>query len=178
MCCKLDPSLLPPLYVAATYDSHWECESFAQEHTADPYVHGGMCFLQSDKSLYVPTCGYYYVYSQILYKVRTSDTAQSVFHQLKFERNCSSADVEHESALMTYSSVAPSANTTTVTTHTGGVVKLCQGGRVWVEIPSGEGRSACCPTGGLDALGSSFFGGILVAKDNCDWPPRETLAME
>ena len=172
-------------HAAAAYDSQWVCDSYIpsrQHSTTDSYVDGGMRFLQHDKSLYVPVCGYYFIYSQIHFKVRESNKTQTVLHQLKFQRNCTDSQGQvdnQESVLMARGTVASNpTNKTTTTTYTGDVVKLCEGGRIWVHIPAGEGRAACCPSGDPQALGGSYFGAILIKDANCNWPPRETMAME
>ena len=171
------------LYAVAEYNTQWQCSEYEDINNnprhhpkVHAYVDGGMWFEQSDKSLYIPTCGYYYIYSQILFKVSKAYPV-SVYHQLIINRNCSLQQPDDHVYTVTGRASIPASprNHTLATTYTGDIVKLCGGGRVWVKIPAGADRVPCCPHG--DLAGGSFFGAVLISETNCHWPPRETMEM-
>ena len=163
-------------YLPPGYQQNWQCSEYVSKHT-HAFVDGGMWFNQTDKSLYVPTCGYYYVYSQITFKCLPSLTAsKSVYHNFKFERNCSDWPDVINPVVQGTSTIGPFRDSTQAgraTTHTGDIVKLCQGGRMWVEIPDGNNGVPCPPYGDDE---STFIGAVLIAKTTCHWPPL--MAME
>ena len=57
--------------------------------------------------------------------------------------------------------------TVATSTTAGEVVKLCAGGRIYIEIPESV---PCCADGRAEQV--TFFGAVLVAETNCDWPPE------
>ena len=123
-----------------------------------------MIFNQTDKSLRVPVCGYYYIFSQIYYRINeSSQGSSSVFHLLRFESNCSSTQSNPRSVIGKNSVFGEVEHTTT--TSVSDVIHLCAGGKVWVEIPR---RSTCCPVG--DDAGT-FIAAYMVAQTSCHWPP-------
>lgn len=133
-----------------------------------------MTFNQTDKTLRVPTCGYYHVFSQIYFQINEkSDTKhnnRSVYHLLKFERNCSSWPEFNPITVLGKTAVA----TDDTTTYTSDIIRLCAGGKIWVEIPDFRtNKVPCCPIG--DPLGT-FIGAYLVAPTTCHWPP--SISME
>lgn len=168
-------------YLPAGYQQRWQCSEYVDMNMrrkhAHAFVDGGMWFNQTDKSLYVPTCGYYYVYSQITFKCSSPLTAsKSVFHNLKFERNCHDWVDAIPPVVQGTSTIGPFTDSTQAgrtTTHTGDIVKLCQGGRMWVEIPDGENGVPCPPWGDDE---STFIGAVLIANTTCHWPPQMTLS--
>ena len=123
---------------------------------------GGMIFNHTDKRLYVPKCGYYYISSQVYFQVSQTER-KYVEHQMRVERNCPKADFNdfHIDGL---SSISESSRATS--TYTGQIVKLCAGGRIYIQIPD---SIPCCADGRLEHL--TFFGAFLVAETSCSWPP-------
>lgn len=155
------------------YQQRWKCKEFRESSRHGPaFVDGGMIYNQTDKSLYVPTCGYYHIFSQILFNIEASDDAvdhTTVFHLIKFRRNCGDWPDSSDVSVLGKASVHENDMTTT---YTGDVIKLCAGGRVWVEIPSGLNGVRCCPTGDEHA---TFLGAVLIAKTTCHWPPSTMM---
>lgn len=162
------------------YQQKWLCSEYENQNlrsrSAHAFVDGGMWFNQTDKSLYVPECGYYYISSQILFSVPPPLTkSKTVFHLLKFERNCSSWQPSTAISVIGHSSLGPYDDifqSGVTTTFTSDVVKLCRGGRVWVEIPDGPNGAPCCPRG--DEHGT-FISAVLIRHTTCHWPPRMTM---
>lgn len=162
------------------YHQRWRCSDIDYSQSHNPAAHnthafvdGGMCFNQTEKKIIVPKCGYYQVFSQILFEFKqnspSDDSHTVVYHLLKFNRNCPSWE-ETPLAVMGRASVHP-GNTTT--THTSDVIKLCKGGKIWVEIP--ENPLDCFPKGDDHA---TFMGAVLVAETTCHWPPDTTMSNE
>ncbi len=155
------------------YQQRWQCCEYAitPSHGQNPhaFVDGGMVFNQTDKSLIVPTCGYYHVFSQIYYQINgasmLNESYRSVYHLLKFKRNCPSWPEYNPITVMGKSAVARDDTTT----YTSDIIHLCAGGKIWVEIPDFNDRVPCCPMG--DEQGT-FIGAYMVAETSCHWPPR------
>ena len=130
---------------------------------------GGMVFNQTDRRLYVPKCGYYYVSSQVFFQVAEIQT-RSVRHNIKIDRNCPLGP-QRVFSLQAQSSVGPGQrmnngviNRSASSTYIGEIVKICAGGKIWVEIPQQD--APCCPYGL-----NTYLGAYLVAETNCRWPP-------
>lgn len=96
---------------------------------------------------------------------------RSVYHLLKFSRNCPSWGSPDQADVVVIGKSAVSHDDTT--TYTSDVVRLCTGGRVWVEIPDLPGGPPCCPIG--DEQGT-FISAFLVAETSCHWPPDITMS--
>lgn len=127
-----------------------------------------MFFNQKDQKLYVPTCGYYYVSSNIFFQsdssVSTSDV-KYVRHQLYIDRNCSYADDIH--IIRSYSSFTASPQLVGRTsTYTGDVVKMCAGGSIFVYIPEDQ-YNPCCPYGRSQ---TTYMSAFLVSETGCEAP--------
>lgn len=156
------------------YQQRWQCCEYytAHNHNAHAFVDGGMIFNQTDKSLRVPTCGYYHVFSQIYYHIddNSFQAPKSVFHLLKFERNCSMWPQYNPISVIGTSVVTQ--NRVSVTTYTSDIVRLCAGGKIWVEIPDGAHGVPCCPMGDEEG---TFIGAYLVSETACHWPPAIEL---
>ena len=171
---------IPLAEILVGYQQKWLCSEYENQNlrsrSAHAFVDGGMWFNQTDKSLYVPECGYYQVSSQILFSVPPPLTkSKTVFHLLKFERNCSSWQPSTAISVIGHSSLGPYDDifqSGVTTTFTSDVVKLCRGGRVWVEIPDGPNGAPCCPRG--DEHGT-FISAVLIRHTTCHWPPRMTM---
>ena len=166
-------------YLPPGYQQRWQCSEYQnnnmRQKRVHAYVDGGMWFNQTDKSLYVPTCGYYYVYSQITFKCRPLSASKTVYHSFKFNRNCPDWLDPLPLAIQGMSTIGPFTDGTqagSTTTYTGDIVKMCQGGRMWVEIPDGPNGVPCPPHGDEQ---STFMGAILIANTTCHWPPEMTL---
>lgn len=171
--CDLTPTTFAARLVKG-YQQRWQCCEYAitPSHNAHAFVDGGMIFNQTDKSLRVPTCGYYHVFSQIYYRIdpdTVSENSRSVYHLLRFERNCSSWPDFTPVTVMGKTSVTRDDTTT----YTSDIIRLCAGGKIWVEIPDLPNGVPCCPMG--DEQGT-FIGAYLVAETTCHWPPN--IAME
>ena len=144
------------------------------------FVSGGMWFQQKEKSLYVPKCGWYYVSSQIVFQSKSPQSV-SYHHTLKVDRNCDSAE-NLNMYLSGYTSAGPATTSDGYMSHqrtstfVGDIVKICRGGRIYVDIPV-EGN-ACCPRG-YESMTS--LTAHLVRESDCQWPvpsykePRETF---
>ena len=138
------------------------------------FVDGGMCFNQTDKTLRVPTCGYYMVTSQVLFNIHSLAEPRTISHLMRFRRNCSgSYSTDAQSIVVTgKSSMGPftleNHHAGVATTYTSDIIKLCSGGSIWIEIPDGDNGAPCCPTG--DAHGT-FITAVLVSESSCHWPP-------
>ena len=138
---------------------------------SDAFVDGGMYFNQKQKRLYVPTCGYYYVTSQVffqsdVYPSKGASNSKYVRHQLRIERNCSSlTELQNRVILRSYSSFPrDSGSVTRTTTNIGDVVKLCAGGYVYVEIPE-DRYNPCCPYGRSQ---STYLSAFMVSETSCE----------
>lgn len=132
-----------------------------------------MYFNQKNKRLYAPTCGYYYVSSQVFFQSDVypsqQDAASSskyVRHQLRIERNCSSlTDRQNRVILRSYSSFPRDPGSVTrTTTNIGDVVKLCAGGNIYVEIPE-DRYNPCCPYGRSQ---STYLSAFMVSETSCE----------
>ena len=146
------------------------------------FVDGGVWFNQTDKSIYVPKCGYYLIYSQVLFVVdaEAMPEAITVFHNLKIKHNCTWESDSGPIQLQAKASVAafdqndPDGGVTT--TYTSDVVHMCGGGNVWIEIPDGANGVPCCPKGDET---NTFLGLVLIADTPCSsWPPEITMTHE
>lgn len=151
------------------YQQRWQCceRSSGAGHNPHAFVDGGMVFNQTDKSLRVPVCGYYHIFSQIYYNIRDESVQNfaSVYHLLKFESNCSS----WSPSISVIGRNTVSRNRAQTTTYTSDIVHLCAGGKVWVEIPDGTNRVPCCPVGDEEG---TFIAAYMVAQTSCHWPPK------
>ena len=134
------------------------------------YVDGGMYFTQNDKRLYVPTCGYYYISSQVYYQSNSLSPSKSyVRHHLRVDRNCGDRVSDNLLSLRSYSSllvseVAPDSGLGRTSTHIADVVKMCKGGSIHVRIPY---DSPCCPIGRFT---TTYFSAFMVAETTCEFP--------
>lgn len=165
------------LAVAATvqepigYLQRWRCSEFEEDRHSNvhAFVDGGMIYNQTDKSLYVQTCGYYSVTSQIMFHLtdKSRGNITTVSHFLKFQRNCQKGEISDYTAIAR-SSIHYNGE---AITRTGDVIKLCAGGRIWVEILQGPDTFdvPCCPVG---EYSGTFLSAVLVAETSCDWPPN------
>ena len=176
ICSAIDHSHAPlphPGSVVPGYQQFWKCDAYGggKRHA---FVDGGAWFNQYDKAIHLPTCGYYYVYSQVLFAVSEPNTT-TVFHNLNIEQNCSNDAVTYmmqgKAAIGPHDPHNPRARNQ-ATTFVSGVVKICKGGKVWITIP--DTSNPCCPYG---KSASTFMGAVLVSKSSCEWPPEETLSM-
>lgn len=150
------------------YRTSWSCN----QDRNGAFVDGGMVFNQTDRKLYVPKCGYYYVSSQVFYRVAQTQT-QSVQHNIKVDRNCPLLGEDSHShvanrrqfSLHTVASIGAGngRDRQASSTYIGEIVKICTGGKIWVEIPQQD--TPCCPYGL-----NTYLGAYLVAETNCHWP--------
>lgn len=163
-------------YIAARhvkgYQQRWQCCEYTltPSHNAHAFVDGGMIFNQTDKSLRVPVCGYYQISTQIYYQIdgtTITNASRSVYHLLKFERNCPSWPDTNPVTVIGKSSVSHDDTTTS----TSDVMRLCAGGKVWVEIPDYDNLT-CCPIG--DEQGT-FISAYLISETSCHWPPEISM---
>ena len=116
-----------------------------------------MRFIYNDQKLYVPVCGVYEIYSQILFQSDAPpNTIANVLHKVEINRNCDSQDNTAE--FRSYAGVASKVTTTNLAT-----VKMCAGGSVSVVIPAED--NACCAHGGKK---STYFSARLISEVSCD----------
>ena len=181
-CCLLAPCPSSCILCTASnlpgYQQRWRCCDFDPRlhnpgRSTHAFVDGGMSFNQTEKKLSVPKCGYYHVFSQILFEydheeVSNNNLHTTIYHLLKFDRNCPS----WEESPITVMGRASIRNGDTATTHTSDVIKLCKGGKIWIEIPETQDDS-CYPKGDDHA---TFIGAVLVAETTCHWPPATKMA--
>ena len=169
--------------VVPGYQQRWTCSDLYNQHhpgQQQAFVDGGVVFNQTDKSIYVPTCGYYHVYSQVLFRMSANPLTSSVTiqHILKIRTNCSSPSDLTPIQLQAQASIASNQGENIDggigTTYTSDIVFLCNGGRVWVEIPDGPNGVPCCPQG--EDTGT-FMGLVLISRVPCShWPPSITMS--
>ncbi len=128
-----------------------------------------MSFRHKRNRIYVPTCGYYHISSQILFEFNapSKKSHAQVSHLLKFMRNCHWTE-DNAQLVMGVSSIHPGNTTTTFASD---VVKLCEGGSVWVEIHETHDVDLY-PLGDNHA---TFITAVLVAETSCHWPPKTMM---
>ncbi len=157
------------------YQQQWICSDMDPMHPHHPihaFVDGGMSFLHENNKLHVPTCGYYHISSQILFEFdpKSRNGHTSVSHLLKFMRNCHWRE-DNAQLVKGVSSIHPGNVTTTFASD---VVKLCEGGTVWVEIPETVDDDLY-PRGDDHA---TFITAVLIAETSCHWPLTTMTMME
>lgn len=125
-----------------------------------------MYFNQKDQKLYVPTCGYYYVTSQVFFQSNYGTPVNDdIRHQLNIQRNCSAtgSTINDRVTLRSYSAFsATSDNVARSTNHIGDVVKLCEGGTITVYIPNDQ---PCCPIGRYQ---TTYLSAFLISETSCE----------
>ena len=170
--CSFFSHFLPANPEPYGYQQRWKCcsTSNSAHNSATAFVDGGMIFNQTDKTLRVPTCGYYHITSQIYYHFEDDlpEHHRSVSHLLNYERNCSTWHEYNPVIIKAYSSVTQGDTTT----QTSDVIHLCTGGKIWVEIPDLDSKVPCCPMGDDQA---TFLAAYLIAETSCVWPPDITV---
>ena len=161
--------------VVPGYQQRWQCNDvYVNSHhqvQEQAFVDGGVWFNQTDKSIYVPQCGYYMIYSQVLFVMNGHSLSEdaTVFHNLKIRHNCAWESDAGPIQFQAKASVVTNELGGVTTTYTANVVHLCPGGNVWIEIPDGPNGVPCCPRG--DDSGT-FLGLVLLADTPCEsWPP-------
>ena len=140
----------------------WDCESSG---VGSAFVAGGMWFSHEENSLNVPVCGWYYVTSQITFR-GNREQAQQFAHTLNVERNCNSTSRLTATYTRTsYTTIPPLDDGTRGKSSTilSDVVKICEGGKIFVSIPS----YSCCP---LASESSTSIAAYLVSESDCYWP--------
>ena len=156
------------------WDTQWVCAN-----DSDAFVDGGMIFDQTDKKLYVPTCGYYSITSQLYFFVELESStntnasdATTVYHvqqEMIIDRNCHFED--DRVLLRSYSSlvVNTTSNLGKTSTQIGDVVKICSGGSIYMHIPHNQ-YNPCCPYGRFQ---TTYLSAVLVSETDCK-PPRSS----
>lgn len=139
------------------YQSHWMCTE-----RRGAFVDGGMYFNQTDKKLYVPKCGYYYISSQMYFDYIPEEQHQFVLHQLIVERNCGGE--EDTLQLESISSLGATNKISKTSTFLGDIVKICEGGKISMNVPVKEDTSPCCP-GGVETI--TYFSAYLMKEMGC-----------
>lgn len=152
------PPSLPPIdrpYIG--YKTYWNCNSM------NSYVKGGMSFRQEDQSLYFPTCGYYYISSQVLFQYSLTDNQPnqnfSARHGVEIQPNCGPYD--HTRYLYSYSSLEQKEHVR-ASTFIGDIAKICEGGSIRIVVP--ERGNLCCAQG--ESM-MTHFSTYLVEKTDC-----------
>ena len=145
------------------FNQQWDCKS----SSGTAFVQGGMWFTHENNSLHVPVCGWYYVSSTITFQ-SNSNAAMQFTHSLKIDRNCNATSgLILSYAHATFTMIGPlepntSGKASTIVTD---IVKICEGGRIYVNIPTAY--NSCCP------FGTEAFTSItayLVSESDCYWP--------
>ena len=168
------------------YQQRWMCNDVyvTSRHQVQEqaFVDGGAWFNQTDKSIYVPKCGYYMIYSQVLFVIDQPSLTEgvTVFHNLKIKHNCTWESDAGPIQFQAKASIAPfgleNPDGGVATTYTGKVVHMCAGANVWIEIPDGANGVPCCPRG---EDSGTFLGLVLLADTPCtSWPPEITMTSE
>ena len=141
------------LLIIVEYETKWICKE------TDTFVNCGMNFNYENQKLYVPVCGIYKIYSQILFQSDSSNSAV-VHHKVEVNRNCTNSE-DNTAEFGSYAGLVPVpvSRATTVNLAT---VKMCAGGSVSVVIPS---DSACCASGDKK---STYFSAQLISQVDCD----------
>ena len=119
-----------------------------------------MRFIYNDQKLYVPVCGVYEIYSQVLFQIQSDappSTAANVHHKVVIYRNCDPSS-DNTAEFRSYAGVASKVTTTNLA-----IVKMCAGGSVSVVIPVED--NAGCPYGGKP---STYFSARLISEVSCD----------
>ena len=142
------------------YKQLWDC------NTSLAYVSGGMWFKQEDKSLYVPKCGWYSVSSNIAFQNNGRNNT-SYSYGLKIDRNCNSDRNNYHRAGHTVNAPIRGMLESITSIQINDIVKICQGGRIYVIIPTE--MNACCPRGYSETTSLTAH---LVREDDCQWPVR------
>ena len=83
-------------------------------------------------------------------------------HILKIDRNCGSSSDSYYHAGV---SLAGARSLGLASTFVGDIVKICTGGRIYVEIPTQF--NSCCPRGDESVTSLTAH---LVGESNCSWP--------
>lgn len=149
----------------ARYNSHWVCEQ-----RGGAFVDGGMYFNQTDKKLYVPKCGYYYVSSQMYFDYTPREGNLFVRHLLAVDRKCGEQSILELESISSLGEVGREAKTST---YVADVVKICAGGKISVIVPASyEDTNPCCP-GGQSTI--TFFSAHLVQETECEWSDKRIL---
>ena len=144
------------LHNIVEYNTNWICNE------DDAFVDCGMNFTYNDQKLHVPVCGIYEIYSQILFRHESTNSAV-VYHNVEVSRGCSHS-TDNTAEFKSYSGLVPILDSSTVTWATTtnlATVKMCAGGTVSVVIPQ---DSACCAWGGKS---STYFSARLISEVNC-----------
>ena len=144
---------------SSKYPTDFDCSG------SPAFVAGGMTYQPLTKSLYVPVCGYYHITSQVLFQTNSTSYQQNYLYTLNMDRNCENS-IDNMVSLKGYVSIGPTSTKHTKylrsTTSVGDTIFLCQHGRVWIKIPSGN---PCCPIGDE---ASTFFAVHLVSEADCE----------
>lgn len=135
----------------------WNCNNLA-------FTKGGFNFSQEDQRLYFPTCGYYYISSQIFFQYSQSDNnnpdpSLSFSHGLVIRSNCDRYNFPRY--LYSHSSAAQRQYMKT-STYVSDVAKMCEGGSIEVIIPTRD--NLCCAYG--DSA-KTHFSAFLVQDEDC-----------
>lgn len=153
----------------SVYDQRWDCIGSLA------FVSGGMWFEQESNSIYVPKCGFYHVASDIAFQNKDQEV-HSHSYTLKIDRNCGfSRDTYYRRGNTVNAPTTVGTLKSITSIHINDIVKICQGGRIQVTIPTET--NDCCPRGYSETTSLSAY---LVSESDCTWPlpshkePKET----
>jgi hypothetical protein len=139
------------------YQPQWDCDG------TPAYVTGGMWFNQDQKSLYVPKCGWYYVSSEIAFQ-NNGDSVESYSYTLRIHRNCGESDDRYFRKGNTVNSPVEGTQNSLTSIQINDVVKICRGGRIYVNIP--VKTNGCCPRGYSETTSLTAH---LLTQSDCYW---------
>ena len=143
------------------YQTAWECD-----HRYD-MVAGGMNFSKDTQELIVPTCGFYYFSSQVMFQYPGRDQRnnniqnnadKSAQHRVEITPNCAFSGTYIRSS---YSNLAEKLYHRT-STYLSDIFKMCEGGTIKILIPIDH--NLCCAHG--DFM-DTFFSSFLIQKTSC-----------
>lgn len=122
-----------------------------------------MRFDQDDRSLYFPTCGHYYISSQILFQYSLNNNQPnqnySAQHGIEIKPNCGRYD--YPRYLYSYSSLEQKEHVRT-STYIGDIAKICEGGSIKIVIPTQD--NVCCAQG--ESM-MTHFSTFLIEETDC-----------
>ncbi len=123
-----------------------------------------MNFTIEDQRLHMPTCGYYYISSKILFIYSRNDEQpeeiESASHGIEVIPNCGPGSYPYH--IYTYSTLDRSREYSRTSTTIGEVAKICEGGSIRVVIPTDS--TLCCAYG--DSI-YTHFSAHLINETPC-----------
>ena len=120
-----------------------------------------MEFIYNKQKLYVPVCGVYEIYSQVLFQSNVADVSAVVLHKVEIGRNCDHSS-DNRAEFKSYAGLVPVSVSRTTSTNLA-TVKMCVGGSVSVVVPVED--NTCCARGDKS---NTYFSARLISEVDCD----------